>query len=233
MSPALPDSIDIHAFTQTQRVVSGALSSDCLHRLMDLVVGEPTAIHWSFAGSNLLRADGSREARAELTLTGSVRMACTRCLQALECALDEQRSLRFVSTESQAESEDVEDESFDVLVASRHFDLAGLIEDEILLALPSAPRHRDCPLPLAIRSQPAEAQDLAAAQDGTEIGSDESRGESTQTAQSQRSGPTFAQTRVGELARGRLGAAPVQPTQRLADALRAAQARREKDGAKD
>jgi len=194
MSSALPEPIDIHAFTQAGQVVSGELRSDRLERLTDLAVGEPTAIHWTFAGSSLLRADGSREAHAELTLSGSVRMACTRCLQPLACGLDEHRGLRFVGTESQAESEDAEDESFDVLVASRQFDLAGLIEDEILLALPPAPRHLQCQLPLAAGHEQARAG--------------------------------------GQLERQTSATKPAV-TQGLADALRAAQARREKDGAKD
>jgi uncharacterized protein len=50
-----------------------------------------------------------------------------------------------VETEVQAELED--DESLeDVLVASQDFDLASLIEDEVLLDLPLVPRHDVCPV---------------------------------------------------------------------------------------
>lgn len=174
-------------------MVSGEIGSNCLHRLDDLAVGDPTTIHWTFSGSSLLRADGSREARAELTLSGVVRMACTRCLQPLDCILDERRGLRFVSTEGQAESEDAEDESFDVLVASRQFDLAELIEDEILLCLPPAPRHRDCSLPVPVNHEATPTQSRSTA----------------------------------------VSASAPAPKQGLADALRAAQARGEKNGAKD
>ena len=233
MPTARPDPIDIHAFTQGGRMVSGELRSDRLHRLEDLAVGEPTSILWSFAGSSLLRADGSRAARAELTLSGSVRMACTRCLQALDCELDEHRGLRFVSTESQAESEDAEDESFDVLVASRNFDLAGLIEDEILLALPPAPRHRVCHLPLAVSPEPGHSRSLANTQEGTVVGSDESRVEDSGMPPAQGPGPSPTQGRSGGPARRPVGASQAAPTRGLADALRAAQARREKGGAKD
>jgi uncharacterized protein len=38
----------------------------------------------------------------------------------------------------------LEDESVDVIVASRAFNIFELIEDEALLALPLAPRHPQC-----------------------------------------------------------------------------------------
>jgi uncharacterized protein len=205
MSSSFPNPIDIHAFTQDGRVLSGELSSTRLPRLDDLAVGEATLILWSFSGASRLRADGSREARAELRLSGQVRMACTRCLQPIECMLDEHRGLRFVGTESQAESEDAEDDAFDVLVASRSFDLAGLIEDEVLLALPAAPRHPGCSLPSAAASEPARAESRAESRAGAQAGAIDAPVECPEGAQS----------------RG-LGAA-----------LRAAQARREKGGAKD
>lgn len=160
MSSALPGPIDIHALTQAKGRVEGECSTQELSRLVETTTGEPTFIHWAFEGDSLLRADGSREARAELTLRGKVVLSCVRCLQPLACQLDEHRPLRFVRTEEQAASEDAEDEAFDVLVASRSFDLAGLIEDELLLALPSAPRHADCNLPAEIQVSPSWAQGL-------------------------------------------------------------------------
>ena len=38
-----------------------------------------------------------------------------------------------------------QDDDYDVVVGSPTFDLDVLVEDEVLLALPNAPRHRDCP----------------------------------------------------------------------------------------
>lgn len=208
-SVGLPEPLDIHAFTQAGGMLSGELSSAQLPRLDDVASGDPTLIGWSFSGHSQLRADGSREARAELSLSGQVRMACTRCLQPLQCRLDEHRELRFVGTESQAESEDADDESFDVLVASRSFDLLGLIEDEVLLALPPAPRHTDCTLPVAPENPTAPQIHPAGAQDSLTKATDAARHKRPQAAQQ------------SDQNRG------------LAAAMRAAQERREKGGAKD
>jgi uncharacterized protein len=160
MSSALPEPIDIHALTQVNGRVSGLCSAQDLPRLADLTAGESTRIEWAFEGSSLLRADGSRQARADLFLQGLVVLPCVRCLQPLEHMLDEHRRLRFVRTEEQAATEDAQDEDFDVLVASRSFDLAGLIEDEVLLALPGAPRHSACGLPAEISQELSWKQGL-------------------------------------------------------------------------
>ena len=54
------------------------------------------------------------------------------------------RSFRFVADEATAAAEDDESEE-DVLALSRSFDLLELIEDELLMELPVAPRHEVCP----------------------------------------------------------------------------------------
>jgi uncharacterized protein len=55
------------------------------------------------------------------------------------------RSFRFVGSEEEAEAQDEEAEE-DVLALSPDFNLAALIEDEVLLALPVVPRHEACPV---------------------------------------------------------------------------------------
>jgi uncharacterized protein len=56
------------------------------------------------------------------------------------------RRFRFVESEEVAEREDDESEE-DLLVVAREFDLAALLEDEILMSLPLLPRHEVCPVP--------------------------------------------------------------------------------------
>ena len=45
----------------------------------------------------------------------------------------------------------------DLLVSSRRFDLAALVEDEAIMALPPAPRHDDCSAP-AVADAPAAGE---------------------------------------------------------------------------
>ena len=77
----------------------------------------------------------------ELRLKGRIHQVCQICLQ--DCGLDLAQESRFVMVASEAEADafPMEDDQQEPLVASQHFDLLGLIEDEILLSLPLIPKH--------------------------------------------------------------------------------------------
>ncbi len=70
---------------------------------------------------------------------------CQRCLGPVDIAVNIDRQFRFVESEAVADAQDDESEE-DLLVASREFDLASLIEDEVLMDLPLVPRHEVCPV---------------------------------------------------------------------------------------
>ncbi len=73
-------------------------------------------------------------------------LTCQRCLGPVEVALAVDRSFRFVADEELAAAEDELAEE-DVLALSRSFDLVELVEDELLMEMPLAPRHEVCPDP--------------------------------------------------------------------------------------
>jgi uncharacterized protein len=77
----------------------------------------------------------------ELAVKGRIHLVCQSCLQ--DCGLDLAQDSRFVmvATEEEADAFPIEDDQHEPLVASQHFDLLGLIEDEILLSLPLIPKH--------------------------------------------------------------------------------------------
>lgn len=77
----------------------------------------------------------------ELAVKGRIHLVCQSCLQ--DCGLDLAQESRFVmvATEAEADAFPIEDDQQEALVACQHFDLLGLIEDEILLSLPLIPKH--------------------------------------------------------------------------------------------
>jgi len=77
----------------------------------------------------------------ELVVKGRIHLVCKSCLQ--DCGLDLAQDSRFVmvASEDEADAFPMEDDQQEPLVASRHFDLLGLIEDEILLSFPLIPKH--------------------------------------------------------------------------------------------
>jgi uncharacterized protein len=82
-------------------------------------------------------------------------MTCQRCLGPVDVDISAQRSFRFVASEAVAEVEDEESEE-DVLVLSRDFDLLGLMEDELLMALPPVPKHDVCPVHVVLEAKDAD-----------------------------------------------------------------------------
>jgi len=65
----------------------------------------------------------------------------------VQLAIAVDRSFRFVEDEATAADQDDEAEE-DLLAMSRSFDLLELVEDELLMDLPVAPRHEACPEPV-------------------------------------------------------------------------------------
>jgi uncharacterized protein len=64
-------------------------------------------------------------------------------------AVEVERPFRFVQDEAIAMAQDDQSEE-DLLALSRSFDLIELIEDELLMDLPVAPRHDVCPVPVTL-----------------------------------------------------------------------------------
>jgi uncharacterized protein len=91
---------------------------------------------------------GEPEHWLRLQADTTVPLQCQRCLGPLAQPLEVDRHFLFVADEDEAERLDEESEH-DVLVLQPRLNLAELLEDELILALPIVPRHEgDCPEPL-------------------------------------------------------------------------------------
>ena len=100
-------------------------------------------IAWSVEGGT----DELGHPAMQLSVAGSVRLICQRCLQPFELALQSEATLLLAKDEAMAEAieERLEDDSIDVIVGSESCNLLELVEDEALLTLPLSPRHATCP----------------------------------------------------------------------------------------
>lgn len=153
-------SLDVLAFCRAEDTLSGQWPVLQMQRLAAGLEGVPEAgavVSWSAQGS--LRPVTGAQPEVWLHLQGqaTVTLQCQRCLQAMSEALVVDRRFRFVRHEDEAARLDEELED-DVLVLPTRLDLIELLEDELILALPIVPRHEgECPQPLPIRSDAAEA----------------------------------------------------------------------------
>jgi uncharacterized protein len=82
-----------------------------------------------------------------LTVSGTVQLICQRCLTPYAYQIDAATLLMLGKDDEQADEieEMIADETIDVIVGTREMNLADLIEDEALLALPHTPKHEVCP----------------------------------------------------------------------------------------
>ena len=89
-------------------------------------------------------AAGQPDTWLHLQASTSMAMTCQRCMGHVQVPLQVNQWYRFVASEDIAMAEDDASDE-DLLVMSPQFDLAGLLEDELLMALPLVPMHDECP----------------------------------------------------------------------------------------
>ncbi|MDO9198038.1 DUF177 domain-containing protein [Rhodoferax sp.] len=146
-----PTQMDIKAFAQSASEIAGHNLLSKYERLMQEAqgLGADRLLNWSARGE--LRADeaGAGQVWLHLTVDVSLPLTCQRCLGPVDIAVLVNQSFRFVDSEEAAEVQDEEAEE-DVLALSQDFNLADLIEDEVLMALPVVPRHEECPVDLKL-----------------------------------------------------------------------------------
>ena len=144
-----PRHIDVAAACVQGWQLGGPSPLATLGRLLEpgVPAGNDLPVEWSAAFAERQVHAGRPEKRLHLTISARVARECQRCLQPVLLPLEVDREMLFVDDEATAAELDAEAEE-DVLVASAQFDLLGLVEDELLLALPIVPRHDTCPAPL-------------------------------------------------------------------------------------
>ena len=124
-------------------MLEGELNISELGRLHDLLAEAVGSVSFRLVG----RKGGRGEALLSLQVAGRIPLACQRCLAAIPFDLDIDSLLELVPEGEEMSQEELEDDTRDFLPVVRELDVAGLVEDEILLALPVAPRHEKCSLP--------------------------------------------------------------------------------------
>jgi uncharacterized protein len=80
----------------------------------------------------------------KLELEGSLQLICQRCLGPLAFPFRIAASLQLAATQAEIDAEPIEGSGPERIVAGREMPVHDLIEDELLLALPIAPRHEQC-----------------------------------------------------------------------------------------
>ena len=143
--------LDLHRFTQLGGELSANTPLANLPRVLDVCL-DPAEVgqrpcQWVLRGE-LRNMGGIEQAWLHLSAQLEARQTCQRCLEPMDMAVQVDRWFRLVADEATALAEDDEAEE-DLLVMAPDLDALGLLEDEILLALPLVPRHDACHAPLS------------------------------------------------------------------------------------
>ena len=135
--------IDSLALARTGGSLRGELQVADMTRVLDVLTSSDGCLRYHVQGQM-----GPRE-RPQLVLQvdGSLTVRCQRCLEGIDYPVAIRSLLEFVGNEEELTQEEIEDDSRDFLPLQNELDVVELIEDEVILGLPSAPRHDDCMLP--------------------------------------------------------------------------------------
>lgn len=130
--------IDSLEFARTGQVLRGSLSLPGLDRLKDSLADAVGTVEFEVRGGH----DARHRPILKVAIHGNLRLRCQRCLEALDHPLQILNTLLLVGAGEGAAGE-LDDEDIEWIEASRELDLATVVEDEILLSLPYAPRHEE------------------------------------------------------------------------------------------
>ncbi|HTY02471.1 MAG TPA: YceD family protein [Rhodocyclaceae bacterium] len=136
---ALPAAIDSLAFSSDGRALAGRVAVAALPRLQDSLADSDGWLRYEVRGTR----DRDGKSWLSVRVVGQVNVVCQRCLAKLEFPVDVRSRLLLVPPGRPWPDESDEDE-FDAIAAEQELALLPLIEDEVLLALPIAPRHEFC-----------------------------------------------------------------------------------------
>lgn len=158
---APPRRLNLREFARHAGGLRGSLALAGLPRLAASLCAdarqlETLRVRWSLHGSLRTDAAGVEQARVSLHVEAELPMLCQRCLQAALQPVRDSVTLLLVDDEPELEAEEIESEE-EAFCARHPVDVAELIEDQLILALPLVPMHPSCPQPLAAAGAPADA----------------------------------------------------------------------------
>jgi uncharacterized protein len=141
--------IDGFEFASAGAIQQGVWPLKDFQRLRDMLASE--------AGEVSYRVQGTRDERGrpalQVKVEGTLQLRCQRCLEPLPFEVKVEDLLVLAATLSEIHAEPADAYAPDRIVAGKEMPVRELIEDELILALPYAPRHEGCAPGAAAREE--------------------------------------------------------------------------------
>ena len=128
--------IDGLQFARGRDRVSGSIGIDALPRLAAMGCDAAALTYRVRGGEN-----GGGRPSLTVEISGELRLVCQRCLGPLAFPLAVRSELELAETGGEIEAAE---DDVDRVLATKAMDVAALVEDEAILALPMAPLHERC-----------------------------------------------------------------------------------------
>ncbi|HUO44524.1 MAG TPA: YceD family protein [Burkholderiales bacterium] len=146
--PAVVDSLE---FARTGQQLAGTVAVSELRRVADSLFDDQGTLEYAIKG----RTDSRGRPRLRVEVRGEVHLRCQRCLGSLPYRVATASDL-LVLTGGGPETDALED--LDGVAADPHTSVRELVEDEVLLALPMAPRHPEGQCGAAVSAGSAQSR---------------------------------------------------------------------------
>ena len=138
--------VDSLEFASVAGRLSGPITIATLGRIADSLASEAGSLECVVQGET----DQDGNSFLLLAVTGILQLRCQRCLESMTHALRIDKRLLLVAPGGAWPDDELENDEFDAIEASKTMTLLPLIEEEVLLALPIAPRHEICAPPVVM-----------------------------------------------------------------------------------
>ena len=132
--------IDGFEFASAGATQQGVLPLSGFERLRDVLASEAGEVAYELKG---VRDERGRPG-LRLRVQGTLQLRCQRCLAPLALDVHADELLVLAATQAEIDAEPADVESPDRVLAAKQMAVAELVEDELILALPFAPRHEGC-----------------------------------------------------------------------------------------
>jgi uncharacterized protein len=132
--------IDGFEFASAGASLTGALPIRDFPRLRDWLAKHEGEVAYEVEG---MRDERGRPA-LRLKVRGRLELRCQRCLEALAFEVEADEVLVLAGTQAEIDAEPADVDAADRVVAAKEMPVRELVEDELILALPYAPRHAGC-----------------------------------------------------------------------------------------
>jgi len=132
--------VNVYELARRGDELGGELQTTDLSRLPSEVRASAASVRYRLCAA----IDERGRPAATVTLAGNLPLICDLCGDAIAWPLQVTRHYFFVASEVALHALPIDVAEEEGLLGSEEFDLTSLIEDDIILALPVAPRHPSC-----------------------------------------------------------------------------------------